>query len=144
MITIDHDLAQRPNRLRRCAAAFGVQRFDRFVHASIIDRPTFEAVQAKLAETAGARRIRVESSPAILMGRTFDDRGNRMTPSHSNKDGVRYRYYVCHTLLQGRKKDAVGPPSARSDKPSFRSTKPCKSSPPNQSSGSEPNTAESS
>jgi hypothetical protein len=43
-----------------------------------------------------------------------------MTPSHSNKDGVRYRYYVCHTLLQGRKKDAVGPPSARSDKPSFR------------------------
>ena len=35
---------------------------------------------------------------------------------------------------------SVGPPSARSDKPSFRSTKPCKSSPPNQSSGSEPNT----
>jgi hypothetical protein len=28
------------------------------------------------------------------MGRMFDDRGNRMTPSHSNKAGVRYRYYV--------------------------------------------------
>jgi hypothetical protein len=26
----------------------------------------------------------------------FDDRGNRMTPSHSNKAGVRYRYYVSH------------------------------------------------
>jgi site-specific DNA recombinase len=75
-------------------------------HASIIDRPTFEAVQAKLAENAGARRIRVENSPAILMGRIFDDRGNRMTPSHSNKDGVRYRYYVSHVLLQRRKKDA--------------------------------------
>jgi hypothetical protein len=69
-------------------------------HASIIDRPTFEAVQAKLADNAQARRVRVESCPAILMGHMFDDRGNRMTPSHSNKDGVRYRYYVSHTLLQ--------------------------------------------
>jgi hypothetical protein len=50
--------------------------------------------------------VRVESSPAILMGRIFDDRGNRMTPSHSNRDGVRYRYYVSHVLLQRRKKDA--------------------------------------
>jgi site-specific DNA recombinase len=32
------------------------------------------------------------NSLAILMGRIFDDRGNRMTPSHSNKGGVRYRY----------------------------------------------------
>jgi site-specific DNA recombinase len=75
-------------------------------HASIIDRPTFEAVQVKLAENARARRIRVENSPAILMGRIFDDRGNRMTPSHSNKGGVRYRYYVAHVLLQHRNEDA--------------------------------------
>jgi site-specific DNA recombinase len=40
------------------------------------------------------------------MGRIFDDRGNRMTPSHSNRDGVRYRYYVSHVLLQRREKDA--------------------------------------
>jgi site-specific DNA recombinase len=53
-----------------------------------------------------AQRIRVENSPAIVMGRIFDDRGNRMTPSHSNKDGVRYRYYVSHAHLQRREKDA--------------------------------------
>jgi DNA invertase Pin-like site-specific DNA recombinase len=35
-------------------------------HASIIDRSTFEAVQAKLAENARARRIRVENSPATV------------------------------------------------------------------------------
>jgi len=35
-------------------------------HASIIDRPTFEAVQSKLVENARARQVRVESSPAIL------------------------------------------------------------------------------
>jgi hypothetical protein len=75
-------------------------------HASIIDRCTFEAVQAKLADNARVRRVRVEGSPAILMGRIFDDRGNRMTPSHSNRDGVRYRYYVSHAVLQRREKDA--------------------------------------
>jgi site-specific DNA recombinase len=75
-------------------------------HQAIIDRPTFDAVQTKLADNARARRVRVESSPAILMGRLFDDRGNRMTPSHSNKGGVRYRYYVSLTLLQHRKTDA--------------------------------------
>jgi site-specific DNA recombinase len=75
-------------------------------HEPIIDRATFEAVQAKLAEHIRARRVRVSNSPAILMGRIFDDRGNRMTPSHSNKDGVRYRYYVSHAVLQRRKQDA--------------------------------------
>jgi site-specific DNA recombinase len=75
-------------------------------HKPIIDRAAFEAVQAKLADNVRARRVRVESSLAILMGRIFDDRGNRMTPSHSNKDGVRYRYYVSHVLLQHRNKDA--------------------------------------
>jgi site-specific DNA recombinase len=75
-------------------------------HEPIIDRPTFDAVQAKLAENVRARRVRVSNSPAILMGRIFDDRGNRMTPSHSNKDGVRYRYYVSHAVLQRRKQNA--------------------------------------
>jgi hypothetical protein len=75
-------------------------------HAPIIDRSTFDAVEAKLAENVRARRLRVSNSPAILMGRIFDDRGNRMTPSHSNKDGVRHRYYVSHAMLQRRKQDA--------------------------------------
>jgi hypothetical protein len=60
-------------------------------HEPIVDRTTFDKVQAKLAEHVRARRVRLDESPAILMGHIFDDRGNRMTPSHSNKDGVRYR-----------------------------------------------------
>jgi site-specific DNA recombinase len=75
-------------------------------HEPIVDRSTFEAVQAKLAENVQARRMRLSNSPAILMGWIFDDRGNRMTPSHSNKDGVRYRYYVSHAVLQHRKGEA--------------------------------------
>jgi site-specific DNA recombinase len=75
-------------------------------HEPILDRATFDAVQAKLAENAQERHVRLDRSPAILMGRIFDDRGNRMTPSHCNKDGVRYRYYVSHALLQRRKDEA--------------------------------------
>ena len=37
----------------------------------------------------------------------FGDRGNRMTPSHARKKGVKYRYYVSLPLLQGQP-DQVG------------------------------------
>jgi hypothetical protein len=47
-------------------------------------RDLFEAVQAKGAASAVARRLRPRSSPAILTGRIFDDRGNRMSPTHGD------------------------------------------------------------
>ena len=71
-----------------------------------MDQALFEAVQAKLADGAVTRRLRLKASPAILMGRIYDDRGNRMTPSHANKHGVRYRYYISHALLQKRTDEA--------------------------------------
>jgi site-specific DNA recombinase len=74
-------------------------------HEPIVDRATFDAVQTQLAAQVRVRRVRLTASPAILMRRIFDDRGNRMTPSHSNKNGVRYRYYVSHLLLQRRKEN---------------------------------------
>jgi site-specific DNA recombinase len=75
-------------------------------HEPILDRDLFEAVQAKLAANTVDRRIRLKGSPAILTGRVFDDRGNRMSPTHSNKLGVRYRYYVSHAIVQKRKAEA--------------------------------------
>jgi DNA invertase Pin-like site-specific DNA recombinase len=75
-------------------------------HEPILDRGLFEAVQAKLVANTVTRQVRLKGSPAILTGRIFDDRGNRMSPSHSNKLGVRYRYYVSHAILQKRKADA--------------------------------------
>src|SRR5580704_13744120 len=68
--------------------------------APIVDRELFEAVQAKLAAGANARQLILRASPSILAGRLFDDRGNRMTPTHTNKRGARYRYYVSHPILQ--------------------------------------------
>jgi site-specific DNA recombinase len=75
-------------------------------HDPILDRDVFEAAQANLAAGAVERRLRLKASPAFLTGRIFDDRGNRMTPTHSNKLGVRYRYYVSHAVIQKRRKDA--------------------------------------
>ena len=75
-------------------------------HEPILDRELFEAVQAKRAANAVARKVRLRGSAGILAGRIFDDRGNRMSSTHSNKLGVRYRYYVSHALLQNRKQEA--------------------------------------
>jgi site-specific DNA recombinase len=71
-------------------------------HVPILDRDLFEAAQARLAAQAVQRRCRLRGSPAILSGRLCDHRGNRMSPSHSNKGGVRYRYYVSQAGLQGK------------------------------------------
>jgi site-specific DNA recombinase len=71
-------------------------------HQPILDRSLFEAVQQKLANQAVERKVERSKSSALLTGLIFDDRGNRMTPSHANKRGVRYRYYVSQALLQGR------------------------------------------
>ncbi len=77
-------------------------------HEPILDRDLFDAVQERLREEVVRRKGTQPSSasPALLTGMLFDDRGNRMTPSHANKKGVRYRYYVSQAVLQNRKNSA--------------------------------------
>jgi site-specific DNA recombinase len=75
-------------------------------HAPILDRALFEAVQARLAAQAVARRCRLRGSSALLTGRIFDERGNRMSPSHTNKGGARYRYYASQAVLQNKPRAA--------------------------------------
>jgi hypothetical protein len=40
-------------------------------------------------------------SPSLLAGLVFDETGDRMTPTHANKKGTRYRYYVSRGLIGG-------------------------------------------
>ncbi|KAF0135643.1 MAG: recombinase [Methylocystaceae bacterium] len=75
-------------------------------HEPILDRDLFDAVQARLAEGAVKRKLTRSRTSSMLVGLLFDDRGNPMSPSHANKKGVRYRYYVSHALLQNRKSEA--------------------------------------
>ena len=59
-------------------------------------------MQDKLTAGTNVRLLKLHTPPSILTGRIFDERGNRMTPVHTNKQGARYRYYVSHTSLQER------------------------------------------
>jgi site-specific DNA recombinase len=72
----------------------------------IVDPDLFNAVQAKLAEQQNNHTKTRAKSEARLIGRIFDDRGNRMSPSHARKLGVKYRYYISRPLLEGRPKQA--------------------------------------
>jgi site-specific DNA recombinase len=73
---------------------------------AIVDRGLFEAVQAKLNEQLNNHKASRDKSEALLLGRIYDDRGHRMTPSHVRKRGLKYRYYISSALLQGRPKQA--------------------------------------
>ena len=77
-------------------------------HEPILDPALFAAVQAKLSAQAVERRCRLRGSPALLAGRLFDATGHRMTPTHTNKKGVRYRYYVSQAVLRHRSAGASG------------------------------------
>ena len=67
----------------------------------ILDRILFDAVQAKLADQRNSEQVKRGSSDALLIGKLFDDRGNRMSPSHARKGGRKYRYYIAYPLIQG-------------------------------------------
>jgi site-specific DNA recombinase len=71
-------------------------------HQPILDRALFDSVQTRLKEQTVDRSAIRSSSAPLLARRIFDDRNNPMTPTHANKQGVRYRYYVSQALLQGQ------------------------------------------
>lgn len=88
-------------------------------HAPIIDEATWDAVQAKLQACAARKRQRQASTIAAtatpeasavpvtpgpepiapLTGKLFDEVGDRLTPSHTNRHNRRYRYYVSRRLI---------------------------------------------
>jgi DNA invertase Pin-like site-specific DNA recombinase len=69
---------------------------------AILDRDLFDAVQAKLSDHRNNQTVARGKSDALLTGRIYDDRGNRMTPSHVRKGGIKYRYYLSSSLLHGQ------------------------------------------
>jgi site-specific DNA recombinase len=72
-------------------------------HSPIIGQDLWDQVQDKLQNHIGVRRARRfnQSSDALLAGRLFDDRGNRMSPTWARKGSKRWLYYVSQAALQG-------------------------------------------
>ena len=52
---------------------------------TILDRKLFEAVQVKLDQQRSNHTTTRYASDSLLMGLIFDNRGNRMTPTHATK-----------------------------------------------------------
>jgi site-specific DNA recombinase len=64
-------------------------------HEPIVDRTTWDAVQAQLSRNGGENRTRGNASePSLLAGLLFDETGNRFAVTHARKNGKQYRYYV--------------------------------------------------
>jgi site-specific DNA recombinase len=71
-------------------------------HAAIVDRKLWGSVQAALNENRVARATGARTKhPSLLTGILFDEAGGRLTPTHCNKKGTRYRYYVSTALVTG-------------------------------------------
>ncbi len=71
------------------------------LHEPIIDEELWNAVQTALSENRVERVTRsTAAAPSLLAGLVYDDRGERMSPTHANKKGTRYRYYVSQSLIK--------------------------------------------
>ena len=77
-------------------------------HKPIVPQELWDRVQQCLSDRHRAlttKRTR-QASEALLAGKLFDDRGNRMSPSWVRKGPKRWRYYVSQAALQGDRSKA--------------------------------------
>ena len=71
-------------------------------HQPIVERSVWDQTQELLrAHTVRTDGKPSESMPSPLIGKLFDDQGERLTPSHAVKGKRRYRYYVSRSLTTG-------------------------------------------
>ena len=75
-------------------------------HEPIISIMQFKQVQQIRRVVSTGPTGTCEKSPALLAGLIYDDRGNRMSPTHAKKGNVRYHYYQSWVLVHGLKSRA--------------------------------------
>lgn len=76
-------------------------------HEALIDVALWEQVQKTRQENRYEHRHRTQAKErSLLAGKLFDADGLIMTPSHSNKKGKRYRYYINRAKLLGKTSSA--------------------------------------
>ena len=73
----------------------------------VLDRDLWQKVQQQLKDQGTARKgVTGKSALNPLAGKLFDANGNRLIPSHTVKNGRRYRYYLSEKLVSGRGQDS--------------------------------------
>ena len=75
-------------------------------HDAIIDDNMWEEVQTNLQSKASVNRNqKYQTGKHCLAGIIYDETGDRLTPSGSNKNGVRHLYYVSSRISKGNAKE---------------------------------------
>jgi site-specific DNA recombinase len=76
------------------------------LHEAIVDEGLWAEVQSAFVQNRVEHVTRSRSlAPSLLAGLVYDDSGEHMSPTHANKKGTRYRYYVSQSLIKrGRPK----------------------------------------
>jgi len=70
-------------------------------HEALIDEGLWNEVHSRLVANRVDRQSGAKAAePSLLAGLMYDEAGERMTPTHANKRGRRYRYYVSHSLIR--------------------------------------------
>src|SRR5271155_3197661 len=74
-------------------------------HPPIVTQDLWDEVQQSLGDHLGVARTKRtrQSSDPLLIGKLYDDSGNRMSPTWARKGSKRWRYYVSLAALQGDK-----------------------------------------
>ena len=76
-------------------------------HPAIVDKELWDAVQKKIAGNKQSHEQRPKvASDSLLTGILYDAEGNRLTPSHSQKQSKRFRYYLSQKLVNEGKGSA--------------------------------------
>jgi len=82
-------------------------------HNAIIDDELWNEVQDALTTNRVERAVQSRATaPSLLASLVYDSGGERMVPTHANKKGVRYRYYVSQSLIK-RDRAAVSETACR-------------------------------
>ena len=75
-------------------------------HQAIVDQELWDDVQALLVANRTTRSSGNNAKhPSLLAGLLYDETGDRLSPSHANNRGKRYRFYISHRLMQDKRKD---------------------------------------
>ena len=72
------------------------------LHAPIIDQALWDSVQTKLQSTSARPRGPATAAPPArcLMGKLRDETGDLLTPTHTERRGRKYSYYISHRLIR--------------------------------------------
>ena len=77
-------------------------------HQAILDRETWDSAQDQRRKAGPEQRGRTAATRSPLVGKVFDEADNRLSPTHANKAGRRYRYYVSCPLVTGTAQQTPG------------------------------------